>query len=142
MSSGLSWAPNRRVYLRSTALTALGTATALVVLGLGVSLYFALTPLWVFPTAALLAAGFVIDDAVRWRSHKYDRWEISDGHLIHEGEDGTATTPLSELDNAFARWGNRVIIELRSGQRMMLRYVAFPEQAAAQILSARPTPAA
>ena len=86
-----------------------------------------------------LTSGFVFDDAVRWRTARYDRWEISGGHLIHDGQDGNARIPLTEIDHAFRRLGSNVVVQLTSGQRIVLRYLPYPAEAADQINAAKPT---
>ena len=110
-----------------------------LLLGAAVSYYFGLPYLWVFPTAITLTLGFIFDDTLRWRAVKYDRWQIEDGHLIHHGQDGSARIPLTDIDMAFRRLGSNVVVQLTSGQRIVLRYLPYPSQTAEQINAARPT---
>lgn len=136
---GLSWAPKKSVFIRRAVIVGGVTFALLVLLGAGLSLYFSVPILWVFPTAFTLTLGFIFDDTMRWRSAQYDRWQISDGHLIHEGQDGTARIPLTEIDSAFRRLGSNVVVQLTSGQRIVLRYLPFPAETVAQINAALPT---
>jgi len=142
MTSRLSWAPQRAVFLRRAAVTALFTFLALMAVGLLLSFYTDLPFLWVIPTALLLTAGFLFDDALRWRASKYDRWHLEGGHLIHEDGDGTAQLPLSEIDRVFTRFGGRVVVELSSGQRIAIGYLPYPAKTAETIEAARRGPLA
>jgi len=114
------------------------TFAVMVILGAGLSFYFSLPILWIFPTALALTVGFIFDDTLRWRAAQYDRWQISEGHLIHEGQEGSARIPLNEIDSAFRRLGSNVVVQFTSGQRIMLRYLPFPAETAAQINAALP----
>lgn len=84
-----------------------------------------------------LTLGFVIEDAVRWQAAKFDRWHIDGNLLAHEGPDGRAQIALSEIDSVSTTLTGRVLIKLASGQRMLIRYLPFPNAAAAQIEAAR-----
>ncbi len=137
-ADGLSWAPSRSVFIRRAVLVGSATFTLFVLLCAGVSFYFDLPYLWVIPTALTLTLGFVFDDTLRWRAARYDRWQISEGHLIHEGQDGNARIPLTQIDAAFRRLGSNVVVQLTSGQRIVLRYLPFPAETAAQINAAKP----
>lgn len=137
MMPGLSWAPKRAVFLRRAAITSMVTFVVLMALGFLLSIYTALPFLWVIPTALLLTAGFLFDDALRWRTSKYDRWHLDGGQLIHEGTDGTAQLPLGEIDRVFTRYGGRVVVELSSGQRIAMGYLPFPKKTAQAIEAAR-----
>lgn len=137
MMAGLSWAPQRAVFLRRAAITALVTFLLLLALGLLLSFYTDLPFLWVIPTALLLTAGFLFDDALRWRNSKYDRWHLDAGYLIHDGSDGTAQLPLAEIDRVFTRFGGRVVVVLSSGQRIAMGYLPFPTKTAQAIEAAR-----
>tara|TARA_R110002049_G_scaffold29972_2_gene102022 strand:- start:108895 stop:109335 length:441 start_codon:yes stop_codon:yes gene_type:complete len=137
MDDALSWAPQRAVFVRRSLRTAVITFAALACVGLGTSLAFDLPLSWITPTAFLLSLGFLIEDFMRWRTSRFDRWQISDHQLRHDGPDGRASVPLSEVANVFARFGNRVVIELHSGQRVMLRDLPYPVETARQIEAAR-----
>ncbi|AXI41102.1 hypothetical protein C1J02_03335 [Sulfitobacter sp. SK011] len=135
---GLSWAPKKAVFVRRSLIVGGVTFALLALLGTGVSLYFDAPIFWVFPTALALTLGFIFDDILRWRAVKYDRWQISDGHLIHEGQDGSARIPLTEIDRALRRLGSNVVVQLTSGQQIVLRYLPYPAETAAQINAAKP----
>ncbi len=137
-SDGLSWAPSKPVFLRRVLILTAITFALLLGLGIGLSYYFDLPLLWVFPTAVVFNLGFIMDDMMRWRTARYDRWQISKGHLLHEGEEGVAQVPLTEIDSAFRRLGSNVVVQLTSGQRIVLRYLPYPAETAAQINAARP----
>lgn len=139
MSDGQSWAPRKEVFIRRAAATAAVTFGFLLVMGLALAFFADLPLLWVIPPALLLTAGFFFDDALRWRASKYDRWQIEEGHFLHHGLDGTARVPLAEIDRVFTRFGGRVVVQLRSGQRIAMRYLPYPEKAAQAIDAARPT---
>ncbi len=135
----LDWSPQRRVFLRRKGITNLATFAALSALGLVLTASYDVSSLWVWPTAALLTLGFVLDDLQRWNANKDDRWFLREGQLIHEGNDGSASIPLTEITGVSVRLGGVVIVTLASGQRIDLRYLPFPRQTAAQIDAARPT---
>lgn len=137
-NDGLSWAPNRSVFVRRVLIVSCITFVVLLILGAGLSLYFDLTALWVFPTAFAMTLGFFFDDTLRWRTARYDRWQIDDGHLLHEGQEGSARIPLDEIDSAFRRFGNDVVVQLTSGRQIVLRYLPYPAETAAQINAAKP----
>ncbi|APE42586.1 hypothetical protein BOO69_03505 [Sulfitobacter alexandrii] len=133
----LSWAPQRAVFIRRTAINATITCAVLVALGALLSVLLGLTYLWVVPTAVLITAGFLFDDALRWRGSKYDRWHLQAGHLVYESGEGTAQVPLADIDRVFTRMGGRVVIELSSGQRIAMGNLPFPGKTAAAIDAAR-----
>ncbi|MBD3664446.1 hypothetical protein [Sulfitobacter aestuariivivens] len=138
MTEGLSWAPKRAEFLRREVWVVGITFGALVVVGLGLSYVLTWPVFWVLPTALMLSIGFLLDDIMRWRVVRQDRWEISDGQLRHDGPDGTFTVPLSEIVEVRAGVGSRIIVQLRSGRRVVLRYLPDPAQTAAQINAACP----
>ncbi|KIN62116.1 hypothetical protein Z946_972 [Sulfitobacter noctilucicola] len=133
----ISWGPSRAVFLRRVAITGGATFVALAIVGLIFCYAFALPVSWVFLVALTLTAGFVLEDAFRWRSARSDRWQMSEGYLIHEGPDGIAQVPLSEIVDVKTQFGSRVIVKLRSGQQMAIRYLPFPKATADQIAAAR-----
>ncbi len=134
---GLSWVPSRRMFLRRVMINASVTFFALLAVAVAFSLWFDLPIGWGFSVALVLTAGFVLEDVMRWRQMRTDLWQVADGHLIHDGVDGRAQIPLSEVADVRLQFGNRVIIKLRSGQRMAMRDLAYPAAAAAQIDEAR-----
>ncbi len=134
---GISWAPARRIFVRRVMISASITFAALVAVALGFSLYFGLPTGWAFLVALTLTCIFVLEDAMHWRSTRMDRWQIEAGQLIHDGADGRAQVPLSEVAQVHTQFGSRVVITLRSGQRMVLRYLPFPGVVADQIRAAR-----
>ncbi len=141
----LSWAPSRSAFIRQALIQGCFTFALLSILGSIVYFWFDLpiflevSTIWVLPIAFMFTLGFIFDDTLRWRSARYDRWQITNGHLIHEGQDGSARIPLTEIENAFRRLGSNVVVQLISGQRIVLRYLPFPAETAAQINAARPT---
>ncbi|QFT57576.1 hypothetical protein FIU94_01960 [Sulfitobacter sp. THAF37] len=137
MTPRLSWAPQRAVFIRRAAINAGVTFVILLALGIALSLFVDLPALWLPPTALLLTAGFLFDDALRWRASKYDRWHLDEGHLIHEGAEGSAQIPLAEIDRVFTRMGGHVVLELTSGQRIAIGNLPFPRKTAEAIDAAR-----
>jgi hypothetical protein len=127
----------RRVFLRRVAISAFITFAALTAVAMTFSVYFELPVAWVFLFAAALTLGFVLEDVMHWRSVCTDRWQISDGMLIHDGDDGRAQIPLSEITSAKTQFGSRVIVKLTSGQRIPMRYLPYPAATAEQIIAAR-----
>lgn len=126
----------RQVFLRRVAITLLVTFAGLFAVALTFSIYFELPLTWTFLVAATLALGFAIEDIMRWRNVRLDRWQIDTGQLIHDGPDGRASVPLSEIASAKPHFSGRVVITLRSGQRMVMRYLPYPKDTAAQINAA------
>ena len=138
MTPELSWAPRRDVFMRRSLTTAAVTFAMLVLAGIIGSVVMDLPLLWTLPVAALLTLGFLVDDALRWRAQKYDRWSIVEGHLHHTDQDGTASIPLDQITQVVTRFGNRVVLHLRSGERIVMRYLPFPAETAAQIRALLP----
>ena len=138
MSDGQSWTPRKEVFVRRAAVAAAITFGLLVAVGLVVFYLIELPIFWVFPSALFLTIGFLVDDAMRWRAAKYDRWEIEEGHLLHKGLEGPARVPLSEIKRVFTRIGGRVVVEFNSGQRIVMGYLPFPGKTAKAIDAARP----
>ncbi len=134
----LSWAPQKSVFIRRALTVGAFTFVMLLALGLSLSFYFDLAIMWAFPTALIFTVGFIFDDTMRWRNAQYDRWQISEGHLIHEGQDGSARIPLTDIDSAFRRLGSNVVVQLTSGQRIVLRYLPYPIETTDQINAALP----
>lgn len=138
MPAELSWVPKREVFIRRSLTAGAVTFVLLALAVAAISTVIDLKLLLTLPIAALLTLGFLIDDALNWRRQKYDRWEIMEGHLHHTDQDGTASIPLDRIDSAFTRFGNRVILQLGSGERMVMRYLPFPKDTAAQIRALLP----
>ncbi|SFD56578.1 hypothetical protein SAMN04488523_101354 [Sulfitobacter brevis] len=140
MGPVLSWAPKRDVFLRRSLMLGMATFAILAGVGLIASSLLELPLAWVLPVGALLTLGFLVDDILRWRTYKFDRWQISDGHLLHEDRDGSVSIPLGDIRKVMTRIGNRVVVELASGQRITLRYLPFPTETAEQIRDRLPRP--
>lgn len=138
MTAELSWTPQRSVFLRRIGWLALVTFLALTAAGLGASIGAGLPRVWVLPTALLLTLGFLFDDLISWRGSRFDRWLLRDGHFIHEGPDGTAMVPLRDITRVAPRTGRGVIVQLRDGRRLNLRYLPHPRETAAQIAGLLP----
>jgi len=138
VAPALSWTPKREVYFRRSLFAGGVTFVLLLIAGIVASILLNVFIGWTLPVALILTLGFVIDDALRWRTHKFDRWQLAEGHLLHEDQNGTASIPLAEIDRVFVRLGNRVVVQMTSGQRIVLRYLPFPAQTAAQIRAALP----
>lgn len=138
LSDGLSWAPKRTVFLRQTfkrgLLTFLFFMLPTLLFGSYVPSYLLLGS--IFPL--VLTVFFFFDDVMRWRGVRNERWQIQENYLVHEGPDGNARMPLSGINKAFTRFGGRVIVQLTSGQSIVLRYLPFPRETAAQINAALP----
>lgn len=131
------WGPSPAVFLRRVVLTSAVTFVALSLMGIAFAAYSALPYIWAVLVALALTLGFVFDDVVRWRSVHSDRWQIQDRHLIHDGDEGRAQIPLSEITTISTQFGSRVILKLASGQRIAMRYLAHAETIANQIEAAR-----
>tara|TARA_R110002110_G_scaffold19919_45_gene81673 strand:- start:107 stop:526 length:420 start_codon:yes stop_codon:yes gene_type:complete len=138
MIDGISWVPRKAVFMRRAATTAGITFTTLLTLGFALSAYVGVSALWVIPFAVLLTLGFVFDDIMRWRAAKFDRWQIDQGHLVHEGGEGIARVPLTDISRVFTRIGGNVVVQLWSGQRIAMRFLPHPEKTAQAINAARP----
>ena len=137
ISDEISWAPSRAVFLRRVLVAAVITFVSLATVALVFSLYFGLPITWGFLVALTLTTGFAVEDLMHWRNAKSDRWRISDGHLIHDGAEGRAQIPLSDIANVWTQFGSRVIVKLTSGQRIAIRYLAYPVSTAEQLNAAR-----
>ena len=135
--NAVSWAPSRAVFLRRVGLNTAVTFVALLGAALLFSVTFDLPMGWGVLVAAILSIGFVIEDLARWRSTRNDRWQINGGFLIHDGPEGRAQIPLSQIASVQAQFGNRVIVKLGSGQRIAMRYLPFAAATASQIEAAR-----
>jgi len=138
----LFWAPERPIFMRRlmmlTALTLLG----LVMVGIWTSLSQGWPLIWVWPTAAVLTLGFLFDDVTNWGQARLNRWQLTPHALHHHGPSGTTLIPLSDITQAQTRFGTRVIVRLKAGTRVELRYLRFAAQVADQINAALPRPAA
>ena len=134
MSEGHAWAPQRAVFVRRSLI--LGAVTFVIFLALTL---FVTMGIWHYLViSAVLTLILFMEDFIRWRQVRDERWQIVDGQLIHDGTDGRAAIPLSEITSVKRRLGNAVVIELRSNQRIMMRYLAVPAQIVDHINTARP----
>ena len=137
MYEDLSWAPKRAVFVRRTLVLGAATFLVFMALALGVTQsarqYLMVSLLMPF----VLTVIFFIDDFLRWRHIREERWQISEGHLIHDGPDGRAAIALSEIAAVERRLGGAVLVRLHSNQRILLRYLPYPAETAEQINSAR-----
>jgi hypothetical protein len=138
MPADLSWVPKREVYIRRSLTTGAATFVLLALAVTAISTAIDLRLLLTLPIAGLMTLAFLVDDALRWRSQKYERWEIIEGHLHHTDQDGTASIPMDQIDDVFIRFRTRVILQTRSGERIMMRYLPFPNETAAQIRALLP----
>lgn len=136
-ADGITWAPSRSVFLRRVLLSSVLTFAGLSAVAITFSAFASLPIGWAFTVAFILTLGFVIEDVMRWRNARTDRWQLSEGQLIHDGPDGRSHVPLSEVVSAKHQFGGRVIVKLKSGQRIAIRYLPFPIQTAEQIDAAR-----
>ncbi len=132
----LSWAPSRAVFLRRVVLAGILTFAALAMLGVGVALLTGLSELQMIAAAFSLSLAFAAEDAVNWQNAKDDRWQIDRGLLIHDGPDGRTQIPLTKVAKVRKTWTGRVLITLASGQKVLIRYLPYPRQTAAQIEAA------
>lgn len=139
----LSWAPQKSVFIRRALLG--GALTFGILFLFGAFLLFIISKpnnpdvsiAWVLPFAFLFTLAFNLEDVLRWRSARYDRWQISNGHLLHEDLDGNAMIPLADIKDVREGFGNRVIISLTSGKRIVMRYMSNPIQITQQINAIR-----
>jgi hypothetical protein len=132
----VSWAPSREVFLRRVFISAAVTFAGLGLVGTAFGLYTGLSFGWALLVAFALTMGFLVEDVLRWRGARTDLWQISDGQLLHDGPEGRAQVPLSEIIGVQTQFGGRVILKLSSGQRIAIRYLADPQNVAQQIRSA------
>lgn len=119
-----------------TALTFAALLAVVVIFGV----YADLPVSWGILGAAILTLGFAIEDLLRWRNARADLWQISDGHFLHDDPDGRLQVPLSEIADAHHQFGGRVTVRLHSGQRIVMRYLPFPAETAAQLRAAAAPP--
>ena len=125
------------MFLRRVILAGTVTFVALSLIGIAYAAYHTLPYVWAVLVALALTLGFVFEDVMRWRSVNSDQWRIEDRHLVHEGDEGRAQLPLSEITEIKCQFGSRVILKLSSGQRIAMRYLPDAERVAAQIRAAR-----
>ena len=136
MDEALSWAPSRAVFVRRSAVTACITFVALLALSGFTAYFFELPFIWILPTAALATIGFLIDDQLRWRNARFERWTIEDGHLRYDGVRGPAQVPLAEVVSARVRTGGHVVVQLAGGTSLELRFLPYPVHVA-EVITAR-----
>ncbi|MEP5727834.1 MAG: hypothetical protein ABJL67_00530 [Sulfitobacter sp.] len=137
---GLSWVPSRRVFVRRVLLNGALTYLALVVVMSGFLYWMSLPTRWGFVGAAFITLGFFLEDMMRWRRTRDDLWQIHEGMLIHDSEEGRSQVPLSEIHSVTAQIGNRVSITLITGLKIPMRYLSYPKEIADQINRARRGP--
>lgn len=133
----LAWAPSRAVFLRRVWIRSAATFAGLAIVGGMVALYAGLPVFWALIAAAAISVGFMAEDLVRWQASRLDLWQVHGTLLIHDGPDGRAQIPLTEIVEVTPQWGSRVVVKLRSGQRLLMRYLRYPAETAAQIEAAR-----
>ena len=138
MEAEFTWAPSRQAFLRRILISALITFAGLGAVGLLLSLWFAASFWWVFPTAAILTAGFLVEDYQSWRNARLDSWSLTEGRLLHEGPEGMGMISLSDIEKVHVRFGTRVILFLTDGTRVAMRYLPHPRETAAQISAMLP----
>ena len=138
MTDPQAWSPSRRVFIRGALINAALTFPAFVLLAsltnypqgqfliLGVGLPFVLTLI------------FFLDDALRWRRVQSEQWQIADNNLIHDGPEGIAMIPLTEIDRVYKRLGGTVIVQLQSRQRLAMRYLEAPDDVVMHLNPDRP----
>lgn len=127
--------PHRAVFLRRMLVRAGLTFVFLMIpVLIGAASFRGLLPAVVLPL--VLALIFLLEDALRWRTVRFERWRIDGAHLIYEGAEGQAQIPLSDITAVTRRIGGRVVLTLRSGQHLMMRYLPFPDEIAEALRSA------
>lgn len=141
-ADGISWAPSRQMFVRRVFITSALTFVGLAAVLLYVSQRTGLPVHWAMLIALIVTLGFAAEDLMRWRAACADLWQLSDGHLIHDGPEGRAQVPLSDVAAVKVQFGTRVIVKLSSGQQIAMRYLPYPAQTAQQIAAAMgPRPA-
>ena len=130
------------MFLRRVFIISALTFVALAIVLLLVSRSTGLPIHWAFVIALIGTLGFAIEDLMRWRVARGELWQLSEGQLIHDGPEGRAQVPLSDVASVKVQFGTRVVVKLRSGQRIAMRYLPYPAQTAQQIAAAMaPRPA-
>ena len=127
---GLMWGPKRAVFIRRTLILGALTFLFFLIPSILIVRNWQLFPLSNIVMPLVMALVLMMDDFNRWRLVRSERWEIAEGQLIHDGVDGRATIPLSEISAVKQRFGTAIIIRLHSGQRIMMRYLANPAEIA------------
>ncbi len=130
---GLIWGPKRAVFVRRTLVLGALTFLFFLIPSVMIARSGDLFPLSNVLMPLVLTLILAMDDFNRWRQVRSERWEITEGKLIHDGVDGRAMIPLSEIAAVKQRFGTAVVIRLYSGQRIMMRYLADPARIAQQL---------
>lgn len=137
-----SWVPERKVFLRRSAMVAAVTFLCLILVGFPLSRAAGFSVVWNWPAAALLTLGFMFEDVSRWRTVRLDRWLLSEGHLHHHDTNGAITIPLDKIESVYSRFGSRVVVRLVTGQKVELRYLKDAKMIAENLSSVLPDPPA
>ena len=140
MTSLAAWQPDRRVFLRRAAVNAALTFLIAWALLLALSSYWQIDWRVGFALALIAAGTGLYEDLIRWRRVKAEHWQIERPHLIHDGADGRAMIALSEIEQVRVRFGGTLVVKLRSGQRILMRYLEAPNRIAQAL--APPSPRA
>lgn len=138
MADRLSWTPDYRIFLLGNLRVTVVTFAAFIGFGWVILQPYSISIANVALLAALVSGAFTIDDVLRWRSVKYDRWWIENGHFYYEGQDDAGVVPVTDITDTRPRLGNRVMIEMASGQQIVMRYLPKPSQVAKSIDAQKP----
>jgi hypothetical protein len=138
MSAAPAWSPSWGVFRRRVGLNAALTFAGFAILTMSVDAARGFSPLLQIFMPFVLTLILMLDDFLKWRRVRSESWQIEDGHLMHEGPDGRAMIPLSEIDRVTGRFGH-VVIRLTSGQHITMRYLPGPDGVMTQLDAARPT---
>ena len=133
------WQPARAVFVRRALINAALTLVIAAAILLLITTYLDTTPLVALFLALIAAFAGLFEDIMRWRRVRAERWQIDMPHLVHDGADGIAMIPLGDIAQTRIRRGGTTLVELRSGQRIAIRYLADPDSLIAALNAGRPS---
>ena len=132
------WQPARPVFIRRALINAALTLVVSLAILLALTSYLQTTPMIAVFLGLMAAFAGLYEDIMRWRRVRAERWFIDLPHLMHDGPEGTAMIPLSDIADVRRRLGDATLIQLRSGQRVAVRYLADPDSLIAALDAQRP----
>lgn len=126
MTPSAQWSPVRAVFLRRVGIVAAVTFVVSVAVLLLVSEQMRDAPLLAVGLGAIAALTGVFEDILRWWRVRLEQWTLDDDHLIHTTPDTRAQIPLGDITRARRQTSGTVMLQLISGQRIAMRYMADP----------------
>lgn len=132
-----AWDPSLKVFLKRSVIISAITVVAVLLVGRIIGVWSDNWYVFYIGPVLLLIYSTLIDDPNRWRLARRSRWYLQSDAVIHNGPEGEARIPLSDIVDIRTRFGWSVVLFLKGGMRVSMAYLPDSKNVALQIRAAR-----